>query len=321
LGHVRWAAAVREKLAGVLLHTARYDDALEALRRALATYRGEQDLPAVVRTVARAGEVHVLHGTPQEGLALLQSELTLPLAGTEHETSVDLAPAYIAWAWLLNACGRYVEALPVATLAASLAREQEDTAAAIQAELRRSQLLLMLGKLDDGMSLLRAVIPLAKAADDLRSLRLALNSLGWAHEARGEFEQDALYTEQAFAAAQQRGDPNVVAFMTSNRGGPAINLGRWRRARQTFEAGLALMRPLATTLGLSPATVVAGTAGACRSGGSGRGSAPEGGNRAGGRERRPAGAAVGARCPRGTRPLARRSARRPRTASPPAGPP
>jgi tetratricopeptide (TPR) repeat protein len=203
----------------------------------------------VVRAVARAGDVHVLRGTPQEGLALLHAELALPLDALDDgpAPSGDLAPAYLACAWLLNACGRYAEALPVATLAAQIAREQGDTAGIIQADLRRSQLLLMLGQLDAGMSLLREVIPLAEAADDLRSLRLALNSLGWAHEARGEFEQDAMYTERAYDAARRLGDPTVLAFMTSNRGGPAFNVGDWRTARQAFEEGLSIMRPFGTT--------------------------------------------------------------------------
>jgi tetratricopeptide (TPR) repeat protein len=102
----------------------------------------------------------------------------------------------------------------------------------------------MLGRLDEGEAVLEEVIPIAEATGDLRSLRLALNSLGWVHEAWGDFEQDAEYTERALQAAQRLGDPTVIAFMTSNRGGPAFNLGDWQRARADFETGLALMRPL-----------------------------------------------------------------------------
>src|SRR6185312_11384408 len=113
--------------------------------------------------------------------------------------------------------------------------------------LRYGHLLLMLGKLDRGMSAVRDVLPLAEALGDLRSLRLAHNSLGWAHELRGELAHDQMHTEQAYRVALDLGDPSVIAFMASNHGGPAFNAGDWVGARAYFEHGLDMSRDAGET--------------------------------------------------------------------------
>jgi tetratricopeptide (TPR) repeat protein/DNA-binding XRE family transcriptional regulator len=241
LGRPEDATKAREKLGNALMTAAQYDAALGALDMAATTYLDERNLEGQVRVMAHVGEVHALRGTSEEGIERLERFL----GAIEHDQRPSrrgLAALHATLAWLINTTGRYTEALRVAHQAAELARSADDPGLLLQANLREGHLLLMLEEVDQGVSLLEEAVPQAEAVGDLRGLRFALNSLGWIHELRGNFEQDRMYTERAFHVAQQLGDPTVLAFMQSNRGSPAFNQGDWRRAREDFEAGLAQMR-------------------------------------------------------------------------------
>ena len=245
LGRSAQAAQARERLGAVLMTTAHYGEALDVLERAADTYHGADDREGWGRALAGIGSVHALRGTAAEGAARLQPALeSLRTSGLSSRALADL---YVALAWLVNATGSYGEALAGAEQASQLARAAQDTSLMIQAELRRGQALLMLGRLDGGARALREALPLAEAAGDLRSLRFALNSLGWVHEAWGEFEQDRQYTERALEVAERLGDPTVIAFMRCHRGGPAFNLGAWDQARADYERALAMTRRMGTS--------------------------------------------------------------------------
>jgi tetratricopeptide (TPR) repeat protein/transcriptional regulator with XRE-family HTH domain len=242
LGRSAQAAQAREQLGAVLTTLARYHEALDVLDRAAETYCAADDRGGWGRALARIGSVHALQGTAGEGVARLRPAMeTLRTSGL---SSLVLADLYVTLAWLVNATGSYGEALADAEQASQLARAAQDTTLLTQAELRRGQVLLMLGRLDEGARALQEAIPLAEAAGDLRSLRFALNSLGWVHEARGEFEQDRQYTERALEVAERLGDPTVIAFMRCHRGGPAFNLGAWGQAREDYERALAMTRQM-----------------------------------------------------------------------------
>ncbi len=237
LGAIDHAADAREKLGGALMRAARYDEALDTLLSAATIYRARGDAERLLRTLARIGETHALRGTPVEGIATLARVDAVQTGTASREAR---AATEIALAWLINCTGRYADALPVAARAMELAGATANTDLQAQAALRYGHLLLMLGELDSGMRILRDVIPLAQASGDLRSLRLALNSIGWAHELRGELAHDRFYTERAYRVALDLGDPSVIAFMASNHGGPAFNAGDWVGARADFERGLDL---------------------------------------------------------------------------------
>jgi tetratricopeptide (TPR) repeat protein/transcriptional regulator with XRE-family HTH domain len=242
LGKSAQAAQAREQLGAILMTMAQYDEALDVLERAAESYRALDDREGWGRALAQIGSVHALRGTAEEGAARLRPALeTLRTSGLSNGA---LANLYVALAWLVNATGSYDEALDGAERAAQLARAAQDMPLLTQAELRRGQALLMLGRLDEGARVLQEAIPLAEAAGDLRSLRFALNSLGWVHEAWGEFEQDRQYTERALDVAEQLGDPTVVAFMRCHRGGPAFNLGAWDQAGEDFERALAMTQQM-----------------------------------------------------------------------------
>ncbi|MGH2505236.1 MAG: hypothetical protein ACRDID_22220, partial [Ktedonobacterales bacterium] len=237
MGAIYQAADAREKLGGALMRASRYDEALDTLLSAATIYRAQGDVERLLHTLARIGETHALRGTPVEGIVTLAwaDALKARAASIEARAATDLVLAQ-----LINCTGRYADALPVAARAMELAGSTTNTRLQVQAALRYGHLLLMLGDLDRGMCALRDVIPLAEASGDLRSLRLALNCLGWVHELRGELVQDRILTERAYRAALALGDPSVIAFMASNHGGPAFNAGDWAGARTDFERGLDL---------------------------------------------------------------------------------
>lgn len=248
LGCQREAALARERQGVAFTTAAQYDEALAALEGAAAFYEvhrfdhTHRDIDNLARVLAEIGEAHAQRATSDEGIARL--EAALPAFGEHTPSSSSLAALYLALAWLVNTTGRFSDALSLAEQAAHLATEAGDADTLVKANLRRGHLLLMLQRMEEGISLFRQALPSLEESQDYRSLRFALNNLGWIHEAIGDFEIDRQYTERAFQAALCLDDPCLVAYMWSNHGSPAFNLGDWKRARQDFERGIALMRGL-----------------------------------------------------------------------------
>jgi tetratricopeptide (TPR) repeat protein len=252
LGRRREAALAHEQQGVAFTTAAQYDEALAALESAAAfyeTYRfdyAHHNVDNLARVLAKIGEAHAQRATSEEGIARLEASLR---TFGDHDSLHDplprsLAALYLALAWLVNTTGRFSDALPLAEQAAHLATEAGDAETLVKANLRRGHLLLMLQRMEEGISLFRQALPALEESQDYRSLRFALNNLGWIHEARGDFETDRHYTERALQAAICLDDPVLVAYMWSNHGSPAFNLGDWKQARKDFERGIALMRPL-----------------------------------------------------------------------------
>lgn len=248
LGRRREAAFAHERQGLALTTAAQYDEALAALESAAAFYEAHRfddahgDNDHLARVLAEIGEAHAQRATSDEGIARL--EAALPTLSEHTPSSSSLAAFYLALAWLVNTTGRFSDALSLAEQAVRLATEAGDAETLVKANLRRGHLLLMLQRIEEGISLFRQALPSIEESQDYRSLRFALNNLGWIHEAMGDFETDRQYTERAFQAAVCLDDPCLVAYMWSNHGSPAFNLGDWKRARQDFERGIALMRGL-----------------------------------------------------------------------------
>jgi tetratricopeptide (TPR) repeat protein len=245
LGRRREAAFAHERQGVAFTTAAQYDDALVALESAAAFYEAHrfdhahQDVDNLARVLAEIGEAHAQRTTSDEGIARLESSLRT--FGDHDPSPRSLAALYLALAWLVNTTGRFSDALLLTERAAQLATEAGDAETLVKANLRRGHLLLMLQRMEEGISLFHQALPVLEESQDYRSLRFALNNLGWIHEARGDFETDRQYTERALQAAVCLDDPILVAFMWSNHGSPAFNLGDWKQARQDFERGIALM--------------------------------------------------------------------------------
>lgn len=239
-GQRRVAATVREKLAEAQLAQAHYAEALTALGDAAEAHLALGDRDGHARVAARIGWAHALRGTPDEGTAIIQRILATPNADALPPRT--LAVVYVADAQLHYTAGRHAEQVEAATRAAELARQADDPALLAQAEMRRGNALLMLGRLDEGARVMAEAIPLAEAAGDLWSLAHALNNIGVVYESRGQFSRTRDYTEQALAVARTLGDPTVVAFMQYREGMNAFYMGVWERAWTSFEAAAERVR-------------------------------------------------------------------------------
>ena len=231
-------AGVRLKLGTMLMGLARYDEALDALEQARLTYSRTGDLEALGRTMAQQGIVYARAGRPAEGLARLRP-LPSPLS-TSLLSQRTLAELHLALAKLCMVGAQYDEQLLAAERAANLARAVNDSTLLAQAEMRRGDALQALGRTEEAASTLEAVIPLAEAAGEQRSLCFALNDLAVSYRARGDFERDRLYTERALVVAERQGEPTMSAFVRHRLGVNAWCRGDWPAAKADLERALAL---------------------------------------------------------------------------------
>jgi hypothetical protein len=108
------AAGVRALLGAMLIHTARYDQALAVPEQAVTTYQEAKEVEGQRRTLTLIGQAHANRGTPDEGLRRV-----MPLLDSlsTNEPSPGLAALDAALAQLCELCewrGWYGEALPAA---------------------------------------------------------------------------------------------------------------------------------------------------------------------------------------------------------------
>lgn len=239
LGRATHAARVRERLGEVCYRMGRYDEALDALDRALRVYEARDDMEAVGRATGQIGQVHSHRGTPDDGLARIHALLE-PLERSGHLRA--LAGLYAMLAHLCGASGRYEEELAAAERAAELAQHVGATGTLAQALAWRGTSLLSLGRTEEGTAALRETIPLAEAVEDLDILTLTLSNLGEVHMVGGAFDEARPYFERALAAGKRLGDPAKTAFVLAAIGKNAVLSGDWSRARANLEEAVELAR-------------------------------------------------------------------------------
>ena len=240
LGLPAQVAAVQEKLAGVLGVGARYSEAVAVLEEALAVYRSAGDSEGQARVVAKIGQLHASRGAAATGIALVESWLASPQAGTvsaQQQGTLSMTLAYLS----MNS-GRYQEALAAAQQAADLARQAQDNHLLGKALWHIGRSLLLLGRPGEAVPQFEAALPLAEQAGDLRDLYYILNNLSQVRENQGDLRQSTHYAEQALALAEQMGDPFLLAQMLSVLAFNQFIMGQWQEARQEYERAIALMR-------------------------------------------------------------------------------
>lgn len=239
------AARVREKLGEELTLLAHYDQALEVLEAAAASYRLAGDREGELRTLAQLGGVHRWRGTAQEGLKQL-----LPLAETlkMEEPSQGAARLFVALTQLYMGAGLYHEQLAMAEQAANMARSLGDNRLFTVAQGRRGSAYLALGRLEEARQVLVEVLPLAETAGEGQTWRHAIINLGSIATYRGNFVQARTYMERALLHTNHVGDRAELVFLTFQRGLIAFHLGDWSQARSDFQqaANLTPMGVLST---------------------------------------------------------------------------
>jgi tetratricopeptide (TPR) repeat protein len=248
LGEPADMGTVLERLAGVLIVSARYEEALGVLTEAASRYRDLGDREAEARAVAQMGRAHYLYGTPDEGITTLQPLIdALEKAG---EGTTGLASLWAALAELYSDVGEYEKQLAAADRALELVPADgspERARLRLGAEITRSDALLRLGQRELAMLIMEDLIPRAEAAGDLDNLARALGTAATYYAGRGQLDKDRLYLERWLAVAERRDDRGqiVLALMALNTN--AFELGDWDQAAEYLDRTESVLRPLGNT--------------------------------------------------------------------------
>lgn len=238
LGHTARATAVREKLGLALTTCGRFDEAFQVFEAANTAYRALGDVEGIARVATQIGWGMVHVGTPETGLAHVQSVLDAP--ASETLTPSTLAGLLSAQAFLSFVNGRYHEQLAIDERIVALARSVDDAGLIAQAQAHRSLALTMLGQFEEAQQVIEEVLPELETSGDPTSLTMGLNVLSGAYASRGELALAEHYMDQQLEICKRVGDPVAIAFVEAGRAGVLYDLGRWTEAREglTRAAGL-----------------------------------------------------------------------------------
>ena len=231
-------ARIAEKIGDCLSTAGRYDEALDALERAVELYRLQDDREGAGRATARMSFVHRWRGTPEEGIALAQPMVTL-LAGSDPTPA--RAALHVVLASLYFLVGRFREQLEQAERGATLARALGDMRLLGEAEQGRGVAMKFLGRTEEGLRTIEGSIPLTEAGGDLHALWRALNNAGAGYDQLGKFEAVGPYLQRALAIAERVGNPDMIAFSLQNLGVDRTTIGDWSAARPYLERAVALV--------------------------------------------------------------------------------
>lgn len=223
-------AEALEKLAGVMTIVARYDEALDYLEQAVRLHRRDGNREPEACAAAQIGHIHVLRGTPDEGIARLQPLVEAFEREQPDPPTYGFSALYAALARLYMNSDRYLEQLQVAERAAHLARQVGDQRLIIGAEVTLSDALWGQGQDDDALRVLENLIPQAEAAGDLDNLGRALSNAAMYYQRRGEFDKDRLYHERALQVAERRGDRGQIVLASMDLSTNAFMSGDWKRS-------------------------------------------------------------------------------------------
>ena len=239
LGRVIEAAHAREKLAAILKIMAKYDMALEVLETAVRTYRRTGDLEGLAHASAQVVGVQANRSTVEEELGRMEVEIRS--LDEEELSTKTLAEMHVALAVLYENCGRYAEALVEAERGGVVAEAVADSRLLGLAMRLRGSVLIMLGRMDEGVRLLEQAIRLLEEAGELRDICFALNHMGWVDDVTGQFARAWQRFNRAVDVAERLGDPAMLATLLCNRGDIAFSCGNWKRAEHDFEQASAIV--------------------------------------------------------------------------------
>ncbi|HEX8036702.1 MAG TPA: AAA family ATPase [Ktedonobacterales bacterium] len=230
LRHIARATAVREKLGVALTTCARFDEAFEVFETAAAAYRVLGDAEGIARVATQIGWGMVHVGTPEAGLAHIQS--VLDSTGSETLTPSTLAGLLSAQAFLCFVNGRYHEQLAIDDRIVALAHSFGDAGLVAQAQAHRSLALTMLGRFEEARQSIENVLPELEASGDPTSLLMGLNVLSGAYAARSDLALAERYMDKQLEICERVGDPVAIAFVEASRAGVLFDTGRWAEARE-----------------------------------------------------------------------------------------
>jgi tetratricopeptide (TPR) repeat protein/transcriptional regulator with XRE-family HTH domain len=240
------AARIGVKLSRPLIMTGRFDEALDMLEQAAEAYRLAGDLTKLGDVAGKIAYLHVVRGTPEEGIQRLQPLLAFLEA---HDSAQALANLYLGLLWLYFVTGRYDEVLETSERAVELARAAGDVLGLGSAVSFRAAALLMLGCVAEAVRIKESAVESAWSyvdpVTDFDPFADFGNGdfLANIHMFQGDFAACRRYHQRARAMAERAGDPREIAFASLYRGGIiAFHTGDWDLARQQLERAVRLMR-------------------------------------------------------------------------------
>ncbi|MGI8824628.1 MAG: ATP-binding protein [Chloroflexota bacterium] len=227
-------AEALERMAGVLVIVARYDEALDTLEQAASLHRAGGNLDDEGCVVAQIGQVHYLRGTYDVGIARLRPVVYL----LEHDESggdkdnLALASLYASLARLHVFPGQDEEKLALAQRAAQLAESTGDEALLTGARVTMSDALWRAGQDEEAIRVLEPVISRAESTGDLNNLARALSNAATYYARRGEFQKDRSYYERMLRVVERRGDRGQIVLAAMSLSSNAFLMGEWKRSRE-----------------------------------------------------------------------------------------
>ncbi|WUW25879.1 AAA family ATPase [Streptomyces sp. NBC_01463] len=247
------AAEARLAWGEVLRRAARYPEAEEVLRRALAELVRDGGHPAALRAATCLAEVLGRAGRPVEGLDVLRSARV-----HSRSAAADRAARHLAVGALGFQTGRYPDAMAALHRAElETARMTDSARLPLLSRLStiRAACLLVSGHLRESREAAEEALRTAERADDAALVSSALSVVGELARREGRWEAARECARRAVSMARRTGDPTVLAFDRSNLAGAELLAGDHERAAALAAAAVRLARSLGSSWALPYALV------------------------------------------------------------------
>lgn len=247
-------ALALEGLSSALEAGSNFAEAAALLDEAADLYRDAGDFESETRAIARLGWTLFYSGASQKA----REHAEAILAGAESRgPSRALAELYIAltFLWFADAPD---DTLRAAERAAEIARQLDDRALLVQAEVRRGLSLGRTGRWEEGASVLDAAAIFAEEVGDavMQAHALGFSALAFYIMSR---PRDALERYRgACAVLDPLGYDTLRAYGVRASGNACFVLGDWKEARRAYERALQIDREAgpSTFSSLCPAELV-----------------------------------------------------------------
>lgn len=222
-------------------------EALEYYRQALVLYEAVGNEAAIANTLQAQGEVRVVLGQHEQGIALYRQALPHWRAA-QHQRGEASTLNSIALAY--NRMGDNQQALATYQQALALKREAQDEAGALTVLNNIALVYAALGELQQAVDTLVQVKDASRARNDEESVAFAALNLGAASEQLGQLPQAQAYFNEALPIFQKLNYRVQLAQTRNNLAKVLDQLNDKAQAREQFQQALALMRAANDKLGV-----------------------------------------------------------------------
>jgi predicted ATPase len=229
-------AEALEKLGWTVRFVRRPNSPVEALRtleQALKAFQALDDVERQANTLALLMVAHIHTGTPEEGLALVESQLEIltPRGLSAH----GQAALYKAIAEVSIFVGRAAKVHIAAQQAVQLAGQAGDQRLLADALRLQGHALIHLDRAGEAVPLLERALAEAEAAGDLYLQTHSVHRLAHACLDRGHFVEGMQWSERALRQWERHGFANMVAAALNRRAWIEFGWGEWVQASATHE--------------------------------------------------------------------------------------